>query len=34
VNVLKGWNVYSQAVEVEECTIFWQVQKKNAQPPQ
>lgn len=31
--VLKGWGVYAQAAEVEECTIFWQVQKKNV-PPQ
>jgi 4-amino-4-deoxy-L-arabinose transferase-like glycosyltransferase len=34
VNVLKGWNVYAQAAEVEECTIFWQFKKEDAQPPQ
>lgn len=29
VNTLKEWKVYAQTAEVEECTIFWQAEKKN-----
>jgi hypothetical protein len=29
VNTLKEWKVYEQTAEVEECTIFWQAEKKN-----
>jgi hypothetical protein len=29
VNTLKEWKVYAQTAEVEECTVFWQAEKKN-----
>ena len=29
---LEGWNVYSQKADLGECTVFWQFEKKTAQP--
>ena len=32
VNALKEWKVYSQNAEIQDCTVFWQVEKRNLQP--
>jgi hypothetical protein len=29
---LKEWKVYSQTAEIQDCTIFWQVERRNLQP--
>jgi len=32
VNALKEWKVYSQNAVIQDCTVFWQVEKRNLQP--
>ena len=32
VNALKEWKVYSQNAEIQDCTVFWHVEKRNLQP--
>jgi len=32
VNAMKEWKVYSQTAVIQDCTVFWQVEKRNLQP--
>jgi 4-amino-4-deoxy-L-arabinose transferase-like glycosyltransferase len=32
VNALKEWKVYSQSAVIQQCTVFWQVEKQSLQP--